>query len=142
TWETIIKLYRNDLKTTGYDSLCEYAASFMAFLQSHMDLFPVEQQDRFFDRVVGGLLKRLWEAIDKSNTRIYEKKGRRITDADLVATAEKHIVAFKDTVLGLPPLNGLPPDFLARLQTKYANRIKEIRKEIFENYPFTPEMEQ
>ena len=51
-WETIIKIYRNELENTHFSSLKEYAMHFLNFLEKKKHLFPSSEQDEYVKRAV------------------------------------------------------------------------------------------
>ena len=47
-WETVIKTYRDRLGRKSFPRLNEYASDFLKFLESALDLFPADQQEKYF----------------------------------------------------------------------------------------------
>src|SRR4051812_47303083 len=43
-WETIIKTYRRDLGTKRFDTIKQYAESFLSYLTHNINLFPLPSQ--------------------------------------------------------------------------------------------------
>ena len=47
-WETIIKLFRNDIRTNRFDKLEQYGHELISFLASRERLFPIDVQQKYF----------------------------------------------------------------------------------------------
>ena len=49
-WETIIKLFRKQLRQDSFQSLEEYGQELIAFLMNHRNLFPSDVEQKYFEK--------------------------------------------------------------------------------------------
>ena len=49
-WETIIKLFRRKLENDSFETLEEYGQKLIDFLKNHQNLFPLDVQQKYFQR--------------------------------------------------------------------------------------------
>jgi len=51
-WETIIKIFRKKLNKNSFNSLLEYADSFIEFVNKKNPLFPIDEQKKYFSQIL------------------------------------------------------------------------------------------
>ena len=81
-WETIIKLFRQELGRKKLDRLADYGEALIEFLDENTSLFPAEVQDRYFLRALETEYRRIDESARKELTdhALYAIGGREEDD--------------------------------------------------------------
>ncbi len=135
-WETIIKIYRNDLSKKQFDTLGEYADDFIAFLNDGNQLFPVSVQETvvrrdvhsYFDYILTKILERV------NNCFIEEGQISDETLEQIVSeTIKEHYEVWKNAS-DTPPI---PNGFGKVILKKYEALIEKDIKNTFEDYPLS-----
>lgn len=120
-WETVIKLYREQLTDTGFASLDEYAVDFLRFLTSPVDrFFPPDAQEEHVAKEFVAYLEELVESID-ARVEEYLEANDRISDARVRAFRDSAIRVAEARVSGADPIPGAPADYLDDLRARYAS---------------------
>lgn len=134
-WETIIKVYRNQLGATAFPTLEDYATDFFGFLERNDLLFPPEQKGFFVYRTACSIYEhvrdRIKAAIDDAtaNGPVSQAVARRTA---LTAIRQQH-----KAFMAMPDRGGLPQSLRARLVRTYGGELAQARKDVFGTYPFT-----
>lgn len=95
-WETIIKIYRKELKDTKFNHLHEYAEHFLSFIKNNNLLFPEAEQIKhirnnvieLFFYVIAEIDKRVKSFIDANNC-LEESNHRQIISEIISSIYEK-----------------------------------------------------
>ena len=92
-WETIIKLFRQELGRKKLDRLANYGEALIEFLDENTSLFPAEVQDRYFLRALETEYRRIDESARKELTdhALYAIGGREEDDGGDDVWADKAI---------------------------------------------------
>ncbi len=137
-WETIIKIYRNQLNKKKFDTLEKYAGDFVAFLDNGNTLFPKEVQDRHFKNSVHAYFMLLRKQIeDKVHERLdKEREIPKIEIEKIISTIIKNHCENWEKVAHIP---SVPSNFSKDLIRKHKNTIAESIKEVFEKLPLNEE---
>ena len=138
-WETIIKVYRNQLGKRTFESLHEHANHFLSFLQDNSDFSDQDSQDAFIKlRIRAEFSSILQEVLERLRNEI-ARKGE-ITESDIRLTiktivSERHALlrSFEQvqTITG----ESLPNSKVEDLRTAYRPFVDRIKKEVFKNLP-------
>src|SRR3954451_21643906 len=64
-WETILKMFRDDLGATEFDTLEEYGIQLIKFLDGNTYLFPEHVQHRSYINLVETLYQGIFDATQK-----------------------------------------------------------------------------
>ena len=89
-WETLIKVYRTQLKDKQFDTLEEYSEDFLSYLQKRTDLFPEELERQW----AGGKVYRFYTGMRDELVASL----RPAIDAGTPATEEQVEKAFEDLI--------------------------------------------
>src|ERR1700677_181446 len=65
-WETIIKMYRHQLKRKKFDHLSQYAESFLKFIKTNKSIFSARLSNEYFEMRVSSFFYSIREMIDKN----------------------------------------------------------------------------
>jgi len=65
-WETILKMFRRELGTRELDTLEEYAARLIKYLENNKDFFPEEVQKRYYLELVAAFFDSLRQNIERA----------------------------------------------------------------------------
>lgn len=93
-WETVIKMYRNELYTTNFGRLVEFAESFLSFLGHSKLLFPDTSQAAALETLCGYPLWSVRNDIDTEvKSQIEQLGGINDGDTERIVTqvTEKHV---------------------------------------------------
>lgn len=74
-WETIIKIYRSELKSKSFPKLEDYAVDFLTFLPRQTRFFPREAQDRWMHGNIVGYFVAIREDFIKAAEQHLKKEG-------------------------------------------------------------------
>lgn len=141
-WETIIKVYREELGNKKFDTLHEYADSFLGFLigeGTERKLFPIDVQEAYMYGCVQGhfwyLKKLILEEIEsikntsegKIDSEIVEELISRIIheEYEIWHNAKNHPY--------------VPKDYNKKIISEYGEKIDSFIEEVFEQSPLSPE---
>lgn len=136
-WENIIKYYRKDLRDKKLDTIEEYANSFFLFLQNNIkSLIPQEEQIEFFEYSTFSLFTHLKNEIDKKVDQ-YFKVHNSINDLVLKRISASIVNENYKIWNNSDTLNHLPKNFSKLILNKHKKLIEELKKNIFQNLPFS-----
>ena len=121
-WETVIKVYRDQLGEKTFPKLSDYADSFFRFVRT-AEMFPKSSQDEFVKRLVKRLLHSIWGEIDEP------EDGESENMSDIVHDA---VVEQLDIEKMHRKIQGFSADTNRVLQKKYGKLIAQEGKEFFE----------
>jgi hypothetical protein len=135
-WETIIKTYREQRRTAVFDTIDEYAADFMSWLEAADDVFPTDQ-DSFL------LGFRMWTKAQALVGQINESIRRRLEttpkgplpDSEVEGVVRDVILAERTRLSKIPPCpwaDRLKEDAFAR---RHAKDITSVIKTAFQELP-------
>ena len=132
-WETIIKLYRSQLKGKSFNTLNEYVKDFIVFLKTNKNVFSASVQADFIKMYAYIYLTFFRDnCLDEINkdlqNRSYNEEEVKSKISELSRTEIKKIES-RDLV------EGIPKNFSEILRKKYSRIINDIRKDVFENLP-------
>lgn len=130
-WETIIKVYRKQLKDRSFKTLREYSGDFLTFLKTDTLLFPPAEQETY---VYGAVYRTFHEIKEKFIDREVEAKAHK--GLKVSAAAINKIVV--DKVRGsfrfftkLAVLPNVPPKFEKDVLAKYFQLIEQAIDDVF-----------
>ncbi len=148
-WETIIKLYRDDLGNETKPSLNEYADEFIDFIITEFIGTEDDQRENFLN-LVGNKFMKVWRALVVSEpeylhiifNKIEEKYGDKFSEAD-EDERQRILMNFivEDKCRELTERvekiwNKISKEDCNELYTKYKDLIEELFK-IFEDFPLS-----
>ncbi len=122
-WETIIKIYRNELDKKGFDSLKEYADNFIAFLDNGNPLFSDSVQKEYLSFAVYGYFYFIEEQILESVEFIISEK-QKITQDEIKEKYGETIEKVMYEVFQELPISKL-----------HSDQLKEIAASLFSKFP-------
>jgi len=130
-WESVLSLYRKDATGRKFDTVEAYAADFFKFVDNNKDLFPEEQQQLEYLRMVAylfGAVAREWD----NEMRYYETSGQgsaRAKVGEIFAQVVKEVHALYQTQFDGTKRSDLvcfPNGLGERLKRKYKGEIEQI----------------
>jgi hypothetical protein len=135
-WETVIKIYRDQLPDRALPSVTDYAENFLTFLQSRNDLFPDEEQEMFFSSMVYGAYLQVRRAIDDRVQNVIASAGS-ITPTEIATVVKEVVDAFADGLDSTEPLEHVPKNYHGSLLNTYKDTIDMLKAEVFQKLPLT-----
>jgi hypothetical protein len=139
-WETIIKVYRNQLGTRAFPALEDYAADFIRFLESNELLFPPDQKKFFVYETARDTYERVRDAIKAAVDAV--TGAGPVSAADARRAAQTEISRQHKAFMAMPDRTDLPRNIYTRLSRSYATDIAHARNDVFGNHAFTPAAEK
>lgn len=130
-WESVLTLYRKDATGRKFDTVEAYAQDFFKFVDNNKDLFPEEQQQLEYLRMVAylfGAVAREWD----NEMRYYETSGQgsaRAKVGEIFAQVVKEVHALYQTQFDgskRADLVCFPNGLGERLKRKYKAEIEQI----------------
>jgi hypothetical protein len=140
-WETVIKIYREELKDGNFEHLREFADMFLNYLQSSSLLFPAQLQQSEVSRQVGWLLGGIRGDIDQAVKTQIEKSGA-ITDDQIKAIVSEKVDASRDYLEKLDSLPCFEPGSYEDLTEVYAETFRICIEGAFGKLPLNGVREQ
>lgn len=135
-WETIIKIYRDNLGKNKFETLKEYATDFVAFLDNGNSLFPESVQEEYVRGSIYAYFRFMQKAITEAVQRTIEEEGE-IDDKSVAriasAVIEEHYQSWEEADC----VPSLPDDFVRDTAVKYGASIRDAIKEVFEELPIS-----
>jgi hypothetical protein len=136
-WETIIKVYRQELGDTTFNTLREYGNNFISFLNNNASLFPNDDQNAYvyatsyiiFSRVKADIREQIRGAIQKGKPKVSSSDIEQITNE----TIKKDF----DIIDTYPRLATVPAKFERNIFRKYYKIIEQAIDDIFNNHPLS-----
>lgn len=136
-WESVIKIYRKELKDKSFDSLKNYFEDFLNFLKTSKILVNERNEIEYFSQCFGGYLSLIEKEIDETvKDKLKNKNKLSIKSLQEISTSiiEKH---FKDWQ-NKPSLEIENVNVFNKQTKKAFNKeIEKIIKDIFEKYPLS-----
>ena len=81
-WETVIKVYKNQLGHRTFDRLSEYADDFFGFIQSNTSMFPYPLRDEYVERLIviflNDLLGEIQNQLDEESNQSDKTKNKNV----------------------------------------------------------------
>ncbi|MGB7922450.1 MAG: hypothetical protein WCF57_04335 [Pyrinomonadaceae bacterium] len=139
-WETIIKHYRKQLGNTPFDTLEEYGANFIAYLNNPL-LFPESVQDQTALSTVYNYLKELSQRIDFKIKEL-TIKGLKVSEAQIKRVLREMIKNWHDTLKAQNLLPPLPASIEQDVRSKYGNEFDKFIDDIFQALPLTEQLKK
>jgi hypothetical protein len=135
-WETVIRVYQDEIGARKFDKLESYAKSFFSFLNRKNPLFPQVEQDKNFQRTVYFYFMQVRAEIDDAVREEIAKNGKaaqsKISElADGIV--KKNFIAWKDA----KKIKHFPKNHRQRITSQYRSDISFSFKKIFEKLPLS-----
>jgi len=135
-WETIVKIYRNELEKKHFSSLKGYAIHFLQFLEKKKRLFPSSEQDDYVKRTVHTYYYQIKQDIQETVQKKIDSKDK--LDSKEVAKIVSDIINIHNTRWKKAKrLTSLPKKQESRIRKQHQKMIAEAKNEIFEKLPIT-----
>jgi len=135
-WETVIKMYREELHDTNFIHLDGFAGNFLTFLESNRLLFPEAAQSTAFSYACQYPLWAIRNEIDERVKAIIKDAGAA-SDGDVgkvvVATIQEHLTKWA----GYRRLPCFPEDFEAQITANEKPAIDLLLENTFGSLPIT-----
>ena len=135
-WETIIKIYRSKLGKQKFDTLDEYTANFIDFLDNGNPLFPDPEQEKYLSGTISGYFYHIKNEICKEVRSTIDNEGKvgysqteRIT-SDIIG---RHHDLWNTSDL----LPSIPKTHIKDIIKKYASSIDKAKNEMFVELPIS-----
>jgi len=134
-WETIIKIYRENLENKTFPTLENYAAHFFSYIENNRLIFPESFQEEFFVTVIYNYFNSIKNSIDKKVKEIAGGKEKiplsQIKEV-IRETIEKHHTLWKKS-----ENLQYPADHYQDIIDKFKKTIATAKKDIFQKLPIS-----
>lgn len=132
-WETIIKMYRQQLGKNNFPTLKEHANDFIKYIENN-NIISKEQQDNYLSHCIKSYLLMIRDEIKKKIKQVIDKNGR-ITEREVKSIYNNIIKSFYDQIKKADKI--IYVTNYKKLIASYNDLIKEHIKIIFEDSPIT-----
>ena len=122
-WETIIKIYADDLGSRRFDRLDQYAKDFLRFIEGATALFPAEDQQASITGVVHAVWSKLY--LEKLPKQLPAGGTLAALLADTIRDDHKIWEKY-------PNLAGFAPTYGGRVVNAYAKAIAQVETQVFD----------
>lgn len=129
-WETIIKIYREQISKKGFDTIEEYADNFVSFLRDENELFPESEQDRYFKITIHSYFNYIAKEIRERLGEIRNKKDEVLEKEikEMISKiTERHYYIWKNA----KPIVSIPRNYTKALRDKYDAIIDKAKEDVF-----------
>jgi hypothetical protein len=145
-WETIIKLYRDNLGDKTFNTVHEYADNFLSFLNNN-SLINQEQKDIYTKGKIESLFKKIKEEIvdefqekineifDNQEPKPTESEFKDILNNIINIKIDEHYQIWKNTE-SIDTLQDIE-NKLEEFRNRYKGIINSLKKEIFKRFKLT-----
>lgn len=137
-WETIIKVYRNNLGKKTFKTVADYAKDFLTFVAEEERLFSDDVQNWYVENSIYSYFLIIREKIIETADKDIEVKGsvdEQATKKIISDVITQHFEKWQ----GAEPTSSIPDSFSDDLKEKYGNLILKAQEEVFEKLPLTPD---
>jgi hypothetical protein len=135
-WETIIKIYRSELKTTTFPKLEDYAAHFLDFLPRQERFFPKPLQDAWSKGIIAGYLVAIRDDFIKAVEAKLRKDGTMDEEA-AKQLFERALDSHHSKLSKLPFLKGMNKQWETSFRRRVSTTLKSLIEEVFQATPIT-----
>jgi hypothetical protein len=135
-WETLIKLYRQQLGQGSFPTVQEYSLNFIEFLTAHINLFTTEDR---LDLIRSTAFQRFIEIRENTfeSIRAHFKGHEKITTRQVGDIFRKHVRTSYQDLQDLPYAHDFSEQDGNILIDQYSDEIKTISRQIFEEFSVT-----
>ena len=131
-WETLIKVYRIQLKDKQMDKLEDYAEDFLKYLKKRSDLFPPDLERQWVGGNVYRHFDKLREQLIKSVQPLMET-GTPVSEEQVAKTLEDLIDKQHASLETEAFATGMDVEFEEKARGHYSDLFKELLEGIFQN---------
>lgn len=135
-WETIIKIYRDNLVNNEFDTLNEYSKNFIEYLDNNGRLFPESIQVAYLKNDVNGYFELIKSKL-KDELDLKIKESGQIDDEIAKGVASKVISDHYEIWSTGKEIPCCPSNFEEDSRLKYDSILDEAIKNVFEKFPLT-----
>lgn len=135
-WETLIKTYRQKTGGKTFETLEEYADSFIEYLNDSPDLFPAESQKKWLLGNVTGYFQHVREEFFDDLHPILQEKGQ-VSANETAETLRNIINEHHSRLKEAPYTEGVTAAFEKKVRTKHLKEFKKLKEQIFEKAKIT-----
>ena len=135
-WETVVKVYRNELGEQELANLTDYSQHFIAFLSNNRWLFPESEQDKYATRTIYSYFSFMRDSIKQKVEKLMCEK-RSVTRTEVRAVTRDTIKAHGNLWANFDSLASLPENWDNSLKSRYSVTAEKAIKDVFENLPIS-----
>ncbi len=138
-WETIIKMYRANLKKKKYDKLMDYANDFISFLENEDSMFwSAEIQLKYFQDTIQAYFKSIVVEINERVSLELEKNKLTVEQIGDLASASinEHYKSWQEATDLFPNVE----EYINKIIEKYGNSIEQTRTNVFQQLPLSADL--
>src|SRR5262249_6020508 len=133
-WETIIKIYRDELSTADFDNLSGFADDFFGYLNRSRALFPKELQAQELVAMCHWVLSSIRTDIDNEVKILFEANGS-VSDSEVLSCVTSVVGRRHDEWQRLKRLDVFPDSYEEELRTNYKESIESLISAVFGELP-------
>jgi phosphopentomutase len=136
-WESIIKIYRENLDKKNYNSLEEFGNDFMGFLNNN-PLFPLSVQDEYIKHIVISYYQFIRNSIDNEVKKIIKQKGK-VSKDEIIKIINNVVSNIYNHWSKSKRLEQFSEEFTQELMERFESFIDIQIKNIFQELPLGDE---
>lgn len=135
-WETIIKIYRNNLDKKKFNTLKEYANDFVEFLDNGNLLFPNSVQEEYLRNSIYSYFDFIKDTITRRVHSVIEEKVK-VTDEEIEQIVSKIIREHYENWEKADNIPSIPKSYNKDIINKHKKIIEKAIEEVFEELPIS-----
>jgi hypothetical protein len=137
-WETIVKMYREELGRREFDTVEQYSEDFFKYL----DEFDVGEdlQEMYVEAVAKAWCQELRKQLDQWVKEQIQMGNGPVSEADVQTSLGDFIKTEYDRALEMGNKSSLPSNARTNLRRKYRKLVEQISDEVFGTLPLTSHM--
>src|SRR5579863_9743796 len=133
-WETVIKMFRAELRTTNFDRLIQFAEHFIRFLEENRLLYSTAFQEEEFAGMCHWVLSQVQQKIDsKVQGEITAQGG--LDDAGVASVIAEVTAEELQSWQQYRRLDCFPTEFERELVISYSGRLGQLLDDVFRQLP-------
>lgn len=130
-WETLVKIYRQNLKTKTFSHLEDYAKHFLSFISRQSSYFPKEAQDGWIQGNIRGYYELIRKELFRKVEEVLKKQGN-IDDSQAGAIFLECVTKHYNSLDKRPYVIGFDKKSENRLRTAMQDLSRTLMKETFQ----------
>jgi len=133
-WETVIKMYREELHTTNFNRLIEFAEHFISFLEGNRLLFSEAVQEQELVGMCHWVLAQVQQRIDalvQSEIAAHAGIDHEGIERIIAEVVDEELRTWEQ----IRRLECFPPDFESELLIEYEESLRRILDDVFLQLP-------
>lgn len=135
-WETLIKIYRENLKQKRFNTLEEYANDFLSYLSNRPSFFPKSIQDSWIISNIRGYYQLIRQELFSEADQVLREKGQ-ISDNETADILKSIVHKHHENLIKIDFAIGFEQEAEEKIKNTHTENSAQISDEIFQGVKIT-----